>query len=303
MEVRYSMKRFKALVFFVGLFFFLATGRVFAADTFIAKIGETEITEADLERIIGFHSRDRQKFIEQSPQARVNLVKRIVQGRVLSKLAREKGYEKAPGLKEQIDLMVDDFLATEYLKKEVLEKIEVTEKDMQLYYKIHREEFMTPEMARARHILIRADKKASAEDRKRARERADGVLLKLKAGEDFAKLASEFSEDPGSKEKGGDLGFFSRGRMAPDFEEAVFSMKPGKVSEVVETEAGFHIIKMEEKKAAGAEPYEKVKERVRELVLNDAKKTKVQEFVDKAMRDAEVELNYELLLSGDSAGQ
>ncbi len=298
------MKRFKSLIFFLNFCFFLATtGAVFAADTFVAKIGETEITKAELERIIGFYSQDRQKFIEQSPQAKVALVKRIVQGRVLSKLAREKGYEKAPGLKEQIDLMVDDFLATEYVKKEVLEKIEVTEKDMQLYYKIHREEFMTPETARARHILIRADKKASAEEKKKARERADVVLHKLKAGEDFAKLASEYSEDPGTIEKGGDLGVFSRGRMAPDFEEAVFSMKPGQISEILETEAGFHIVKMEEKKAAGTEPYEKVKERIRELVFNDMKKTKVQEFIDKALRDAEVELNYELLLSGDSAGQ
>lgn len=298
------MKRFKFLAFFIGFCFFLSEiGPVFAADKSVAKIGDIEITETDLNRIIGYYNQDKQKFIEQSPQTKVTLVKRIVQGKVLSKLAREKGYDKNPGLKEQIDLMVDDFLATEYMKKEVLEKIEVTEKDMQLYYKIHREEFITPEAARARHILIRADKKASAEKKKMARDRAEAVLSRLKAGEDFAKLASEFSEDTGSKEKGGDLGFFSKGSMHPDLERVAFLMKPGETSEILETEIGFHIVRLDEKRVAMLEPYEKVKAKVRELVFNDMKKTKVQEFIDQALRDAEVEINYELLFSGDSTGQ
>jgi peptidyl-prolyl cis-trans isomerase C len=215
---------------------------------------------------------------------------------VLSKIARDKGFDKRPDVKEQIDLLSNDFLAAEYLKKDIVEKIDVSENDMQLYYKAHQEEFTTPEMVRVRHILIKVDKSASEGAKKEAKERAEGVLKRIKAGEDFAKLASELSDDPGSKENGGDLGFFQRGKMAPDFEKAAFSLNPGEVSGVDETPFGFHIIRGEEKKDAVIKPYDKVKDNIKEKVRAEFKKARAEEFVKKAMEDAGAEVNLEPFL-------
>jgi parvulin-like peptidyl-prolyl isomerase len=85
-------------------------------------------------------------------------------------------------------------------------------------------------------------------DIKQQKTKAEEVLQRVRAGEDFAKLAKEFSTDPGSKEKGGDLGWFGAGSMVPEFEKAAFALKPGEVSELVETKFGYHIIKVDERK-------------------------------------------------------
>jgi len=117
------------------------------------------------------------------------------------------------------------------------------------------------------------------------------VLKKVKAGEDFAKLAAENSDDPGTKSKGGDLGFFSKGSMVPAFEQAAFSLKPGEVSELVETEFGFHVIKVDEKKEAVSEPFEPIKEKVTQQVLREKQEAKVTEFVEQALKKAKVSMN------------
>jgi peptidyl-prolyl cis-trans isomerase C len=215
---------------------------------------------------------------------------------VISKIARDKEFEKRAEIREQLELLTDDLLASEYIKKEVVAKISVPEDDMKLFYKAHQEDFKAPEMVRARHILIKVDKSASGDDKKKAKDKAEGILKRIKSGEDFAKLASEFSDDPGSKTKGGDLGLFQRGKMVPAFEEVAFSLNAGEVSDVVETRFGFHLIKVEEKKEAAIEPYDKVKEKIGEKVRAEFKKARVAEFFEEAMKDAGVEMNLEPFL-------
>lgn len=265
-------------------------------DPVLAKVGDRKITLSDLERVIEYYDPNQHKLLEQSPTAKVNLLKRIVQGQVISGIAKSKGFDKEAAVREQLEMLSNDFIATEYLKKEVIAKINVTEEDAAMYYKAHKEEFKTPEMVRARHILIRVDKNAPEEEKKKAKDRAEDVLRRIKAGEDFAKLASEVSDDPGSKTKGGDIGFFPKGRMLPDFEKIVFSMKPGQLSDVVETSFGYHVVRVEERTEPVLEPYEKVKDKVREKVFNDLRKTRIEEFIEKALKDAGVELNTEPLL-------
>jgi peptidyl-prolyl cis-trans isomerase C len=162
---------------------------------------------------------------------------------------------------------------------------------MQLYYKAHQEDFKTRETVRARQILIKFKPSASAEDKKKARAKAEEILEKAKRGEDFAKLASEFSDDAGSKTKGGDLGFFPKGKMAPELDKVAFSLKPGEVSDIIETASGCYLIKVEDKKESVLEPYDKVKDKIKEKVFADFKKARVDEFVEKAMKDSGTELN------------
>ncbi len=153
-------------------------------------------------------------------------------------------------------------------------------------------------MVRVRHILVKVDESASEKEKKAAKKKAESILKKIKSGEDFAKLAAEVSDDPGSKQKGGELGFFPRGRMVKPFEDAAFALKPGKVSGLVKTQYGYHIIEVEEKKAAGIQSFEDVQESIRQKLSQDQTKAKVVEFIEKAMKDAKVEIHPEAL-TGD----
>lgn len=286
------MKRF---IMFLSLFLMvsLASGIYAEEDVMVAKIGDKKIMMSDLKRMISYYDPEKQKILEQQPQFKATILQRFVQGMVIAKIARDNGFDKRPDIKEQIELMTNDLLASQYLMKEVVGKINVTEEDMSIYYKAHLDEFKTPEMVRARHILVKVNRDAKEEDRKKARERIGDILKRVRAGEDFARLASEYSDDPGSKDKGGDLGFFPKGRMVPDFEKAAFSLKPGEVSDIIETPFGLHIIKVEDRKESILEPFEKVRDKVRERVFAEFRKARVDEFVEKAMKDAGVELNLE----------
>lgn len=257
----------------------------------LAKIGDRNITMQDFERMIKVYDADKQKLLEQNPQYKAIILQRFVQATVLSDAARKEGFDKRSDIKEQIQLALNDFLATEYLKKEVVEKINVTPDDMKLYYKEHKDEFGTPEMVRARHIFFKVTKSMTDDEKEKLKEKAEAVLKRVRSGEDFAKLAEEFSDDVGSKTKGGDLGFFPKGKMIPQFEKAAFALKAGDVSDVIESPYGYHIIKVEEKKEATVEPFDKVKDKVREKVFTDFKKAKMEEFVNNAMEKAGAKVN------------
>ena len=265
-------------------------------DTVLAKVGGITITMSDFNRMISYYDDEKKKALEANPMYKAIILQRIVQGMILSKIAYEKGFDQKPDIKEQIGLLTRDFLSTQYLTKEVVDKIQASEEDMKLYYKVHGSEFKSPEMVRARHILAKAEKSALEEIKKKAQEKIANILKRIKSGEDFAKLATELSEDPGTKAKGGDLDFFPRGKMVHEFEAIVFSMKQGEVSGVIETEFGYHIVKIEEKKESAIEPYENVRDKIREKVLDECKRVRVDEFMEKAMKDAGVELNLDSFL-------
>ena len=259
-----------------------------------AKIGSKVITVSDLNTIISYLDQEKQKALEKNPQMKESLLRQIVQTTVIADVARANGFDKKPDVKKQLELFTNNFLVNEFLKREVAQKVTVSESDEKSYYDGHKDEFMVPETVKARHILVKVAPGASDEDKKKAKEKAQSILEKIKAGGDFAKLASELSDDPGSKQKGGDLGFFAKGRMVKPFEDAAFSLKPGEVSGIVETQFGYHIIKVDEKKAGFQEPFEKVKERINQKLLQEGMKAKVTEYVDKAMKDAGVEMHPEV---------
>jgi peptidyl-prolyl cis-trans isomerase D len=125
-----------------------------------------------------------------------------------------------------------------------------------------RAELDTPEQVRARHILVSLPPNADDAAKQAARAKLEAARKRIQAGEDFAVVARELSDDPGSKESGGDLGFFKRGAMVAPFEEAAFSLEPGALSGVVESQFGMHLIRVEEKKAAAALPYAEASARV-----------------------------------------
>jgi len=143
---------------------------------------------------------------------------------------------------------------------------------VQAAYDDRKAEFDQPEQVRARHVLIRVgpgegEEAAAAESA--AREKAAQAAARIRAGEAFEKVAEELSEDPGSKGSGGDLGFFSRGRMVPAFEEAAFSLEPGTLSEPVRSPYGYHVIRVEEKRPAKLVTFDEAKASLARELLRD----------------------------------
>lgn len=141
--------------------------------------------------------------------------------------------------------------------------------------------YNAPEQVRARHILRKVDKDASEEAREAVRASAEAALQRVQGGEEFEAVATEVSEDPGSAARGGDLGFFGRGQMVKEFEETAFGMEPGKLSGVVRTDYGFHVIRVEERKEAVSRPLEEVRAEVaEELLRREARNEKAREQAD-----------------------
>jgi peptidyl-prolyl cis-trans isomerase C len=272
---------------------------VFAQDNaVVAKIGERKITLADFKRVTDYFDAERQKMLETNPQLKETVLRQFIQSMVISDLAKQKGFDRVPEIKEQLQFFSDNFLANEYLKREIAQKVTVSDDELKSYYESHKDEFKTQDMVKARHILVRVDNSASDDEKKKAKEKTELYLKKIKDGEDFAKLASDFSDDPGSKAKGGDLGFFPRGRMVKPFDDAAFSLKPGETSGIVETQFGFHIIKVEERKDSSVESFDVVKERLKQKLSQDRTRKELTDFIDKAMKDSKTEI-YPDVLTGD----
>lgn len=145
----------------------------------------------------------------------------------------------------------------------------------------HPERYNAPEDRRARHILIEAPKDATTEQRAAARQKAEALLKSVKAKpETFADLAKSNSQDPGSAANGGDLGFFARGAMVKPFEDAAYALKPGQISGIVESDFGFHIIKLEEVRGGGARTFDEVKAQVLEELRREAATKRFAEVAD-----------------------
>ena len=157
---------------------------------------------------------------------------------------------------------------------------EFTDDEIRDYYDSQPESFVQDEQARARHILFRLPENASPEREQRVRTLAESVLEKLRGGADFAAVAAEYSEDEGTAEAGGDLGFFPRGLMMPQFEEAAFSLPVGEVSDLVRTALGIHILNVEERTEPGIKPLEMARQEVIDAMLDWKAQDAVTIFVD-----------------------
>lgn len=148
--------------------------------------------------------------------------------------------------------------------KDAENKVTVDPAEVARYYNQHQDEYRLPERARVRHILIKTpapgpDGKVDQKAVDAARAKAEDILKQIKAGTDFAELAKKSSQDPGSADKGGELGWIVKGQTVPEFEKTAFSQNPGQTSGIVQTSYGFHIIQTEEKSAAGLKPLSEVR--------------------------------------------
>src|SRR5262245_16751099 len=161
--------------------------------------------------------------------------------------------------------------------------ITVSDDELRQYYAQHKTEYSLPDRVKAQHILFKTQGK-KPEEIAAIREKARGVLDRAKKGEDFAALAKQFSEDT-SASNGGDLGSFTRGQMVPEFERVAFSLMPGSISDLVDTQFGIHIIKVNEKENARERPFDEVKETIRPVVATVKAEQKARDTAQQAAVD------------------
>jgi len=176
------------------------------------------------------------------------------------------------------------------LEAEVGSKINVADTEVSKFYQDNLQRFEEGEAVRASHILISAPASADTKQKDAAKSKAEELLKQLKGGADFAKLAKEQSQDPGTAPGGGELGFFPKGQMDPAFEAASFALKNGGLSEVVQSQFGYHLIKVHEHRPARTAPLEEVGPQIKEYLTNQQRDTKIQEFIDSTKSKRKVQV-------------
>ena len=207
----------------------------------------------------------------------------------------EEAFKKALSARDMsIDRLRDDarvdMVITRLVEDEVATAQPPTDAECKDYYDKNPDKFKLGEAVRASHILILADDKADEATKKKARAQIEAVNKRVKAGEDFAQLAKEHSQD-GSAAQGGDLDFFGRGRMVPPFEQAAFALKPGEVSDIVTTQFGYHIIKVTERRTESTIPFDdQLQERLRQILTEQKKQEKAASFVASLKQKSKIEV-------------
>jgi len=252
-----------------------------ASDPVIVDDGEVRIDTNDLKNLVELQiPENRAAFFWSDEKAVRNTVADLYMVRRIASDARQEGLDEE--MRWAVDYFADRALMNLRLRQVTEERIAEVDLDLmaQEYYQANPEEFTRPEKVRVSHILIGLDERDEAE----ARELADELYAELKADpSQFSALASKYSDDDGSAGKGGDLGFFSKGRMVKPFEEAAFELeKPGDLAGPVKTRFGFHIIRLDDKKGEGKRPFEvvetKLMDHIRQKVENRAKEAYLAEI-------------------------
>lgn len=256
---------------------------------------DAKVTDEEIAAYYQAHPKDFDDYLRANPKAqevqgpqRDDLKKRFGEFRVMAERARKQGIDHNDVTNLRILIERSSSLFGAYMSElqKNADKL-VSDAEVDQYFKDHTSDF---DEVRVRHILISTQPKEQAEDeeevkdkkpaekpntlsKEEARKKAQALLERVRKGEDFAKLAKENSDDPGSKDKGGEYDFFGHGKMVPEFEKAAFALKPGEISDLVETQYGFHIIKLEERRTAAAPDGD---QKVRQQIVDKLKQDKLE---------------------------
>ena len=240
------------------------------ADPVVAKVGGVEILKSEID--LAVTGLDPQLANLPDAQKRVAALSSVIDIKLLAADASKEGLQDDATFKQRIAYLTDRELHNAYFKKHVVDA--VTPDEVKARYEAEIAKIEPQDEVRARHILVKTEDEAKA------------VIADLDGGKDFAELAKEKSTDP-NKSEGGDLGFFGKGRMVPEFEAVAFTLEPGTYTkEPVKTQFGFHVIKVEEKRKQPPPALEQVEGQVRQIVMRD----KYVELLEKAKADAGVEI-------------
>jgi peptidyl-prolyl cis-trans isomerase C len=281
----------------------------------VARVGKQTITRGELDRAVATLSAQK-RVPEGTFEVRKRTERLVLDQLIAAELLYQEGMKNPP---KNLDRRVKDKLAenrarfkttikesklsdrelvevtrkniviNDYVEKKLAATIKVSDDEVKRFFEVNRDKLDKGVQLRASHILSGVPAKASAKEKQKARDKATALLKRVRGGEDFARLARENSSCP-SKTQGGDLGYFGKDDMAPPFEKAAFALKPGEVSGVVESEYGFHIIKLTDRKEAKPLRLDDVRDKIREFIRSEKKQGAITAQLDKLKGHGRVEM-------------
>ncbi len=277
------MKKVLVVVMLV-VFLFSVAFSFGLTDKVILRVGSSTLTQKQLEEKVESLPPQYKEYYSTVDGKKI-LIDSIKKEYLVYEMAKKSKYDNNKNVQEQLENIKKQVMVAQFLKDKIESKIKVSAKDSKKYYDDNKDTFKKDDQVKARHILVATEKEAKE------------VLGKLKAGESFQALAKEYSMDPGSKANGGDLGWFAKGQMVKPFETAAFALKKGEYTkEAVQTQYGFHIIMVEDKKDAEQLEYKEVSEEIENYLKQNAQKEALDALLKEASSSVKVEDFSEQLL-------
>jgi peptidyl-prolyl cis-trans isomerase C len=221
----------------------------------LAKIGNKSLTDQDMKSMLGNVPEGQKQQLNSDPEIRGRMLDNMVVEELFVQEAEKTGVSKDKEFQSALDRARRQLLTQRYLQKTVQPKI--TDANLKTFFDKNKARYSQDEV-RAYHVLTKTE------------EEANEVYNKAKAGEDFEVLAKKYSKDPSAAQNMGDLGFFTRARMVPQFSEAAFNMKPGEISKPVKTLFGYHVIKVVEKREGKPVKFDEIKDQIRGDLQNES---------------------------------
>ena len=227
------------------------------------------------------------KPMTETAEGRKEMIDSMIVRELVMQEAKKAGIDKSPEVMDRLEDLKKRVIIEAYWKQKVEEQAKITDADLQKYYDQNKEKFKVGDQIRASHILLKTEKEAQ------------DVLSQLKAGGSFEELARKYSVDPAGA-KGGDLGWFGKGSMIPEFEKAAFALKEGETSGIVKTKFGYHIIKLTGKRAAGILPLAEVKDQIKAALLPEKQQEIFKQMREDLKKTAKYSIKEDVLKSLDT---
>jgi peptidyl-prolyl cis-trans isomerase C len=247
----------------------------------LAEVNGATITDAD------FYKEQENlppylKPMTETPEGRKEMLDTMVVRELIMQQAQKDGIDKSPAVAAKLEDLKKRVIVEAFLKKKVEESANVSDADLQAFYKKNEDKFKTGDQIRASHILVKTEPEAKE------------IEKQLKAGASFEDLAKKHSID-GAAAKGGDLGWFGKGSMLPDFENVAFGLKEGATSGIVKTKFGYHIIKATGKRPAGTRSFEEVKDQIKAAMGPEKQQETFKKLKDDLKKDAKLSIKEDAL--------
>lgn len=242
----------------------------------LAVVGGQEITENDLMEIVKRYPENRQGFFT-TEQGKKQLLDQVIGLELMHQFGKENKYDQTDSYNSEVEKLAKELL-TQMVVNKVLSEVTVTEDEIADFYNKNKDTFKQPETVSAKHILVNSE-----EECKKIREEIE------EGGLTFEEAANKYSSCP-SKEQGGNLGEFSRGMMVPEFEKVAFELPIGEVSEPVQTQFGYHLIKVDSKNEPKVQELEEIKENVTNQLMQQNQQKKYFDFIQQLKNKYGVEI-------------
>jgi len=279
--MRREMNKQIAIIVVLVLVFLSGCGK--EKEAILAKIDDDVVTLNEFNKRIS-------KLPEQYQQAvakdKTRLLEDLVIELLFYKEAIRRGIDKQSDTKEVLREARKKILMAKFIEEEVEKTTSVNDAEVRDYYEENKDKFIEPEKFRASHILVKTE------------EKAQELLDILSTGKDFEEVASTESMDITNK-RGGDIGYFRKGQLVPEFEQACMKLEIGQVSPIVKTSFGYHIIKLTDKVPTSTKTFEEVKEKIASELLMVKRKEKFNKVIRDLKNKAYIEINYELIQDDD----